>query len=194
MLKSNEPKSIASFLSCLSMLENNVALLYEALADKVELPLIKSLLSNIAIDSQKHSVTLKGISESIAKSEAKPKDCEKKMGEIWRVTSAFHKEIAKKEKITNEELPQLAERLTVLEGNFGEEYHVFVQLKTLEHMTKEIGQLYNVNLEQLKSIFSRIIDDEERHRELLDTIKKLISQREQEKISKNPLTKYPKLR
>jgi rubrerythrin len=194
VVKSNGPKSIASFLSCLSILENDAALLYEALAHKVEAPLIKMLLSTIAIDSKKHSVILKGVSESIAKTEIKPKDCEKTLDDIWQVTGAFHKEIKAKEKITDDELPELSERLTVLEGALGEEYHVFVQLKTLELMAKEVRQLYNVNLEQLKRVFSTIIEDETRHREVLGTIKQLISQKEQEKISKNPLARYPKLR
>jgi hypothetical protein len=44
-MKTGGPESIASFLSCLSMLENDVALLYEVLSAKVELPLINSLLS-----------------------------------------------------------------------------------------------------------------------------------------------------
>lgn len=175
MFKSKGPEAIATFLSCLSMVENDVSLTYEALAGKVESPLIKSLLSYIAIDSKKHSVTLKGVSESIAKTETKPEDCEKTLGEIWQVTADFHKEISGIKKISDDELPELSERLSVLEGLFGEEYHVFVQLKTLTLIAKEAGQLYGVNVEQLKRVFSTIIEDEERHRELLDTIKKIIS-------------------
>lgn len=178
MMKSGGPEAIASFLSCLSMLENDVSLLYEVLATKVDLPLIKSLLSYVAIDSKKHSVTLKGVSESIAKTKTKPEDCKKTLGEIWLATAKFRKEIVAIKKITERELPDLAERLTVLEGLFGEEYHVFVQLKTLALMAKEAEQLYSVNLKQLKRIFSTIIEDEERHREILGTIKQIISQKE----------------
>jgi len=163
-MKTNSPESIASFLSCLNLLENDVALLYEVLAAKVEQPLIKSLLSYIAIDSKKHAITIKGVSESIAKTKVKPQECEKTLGEIWHITGDFRKEIATIEKITDDELPELSERLAVLEGLFGEEYHVFVQLKTLQLMAKEVGQIYNVNLEQLKHVFSTIIEDEERHR------------------------------
>ncbi|MCW4045261.1 MAG: hypothetical protein NWE94_07075 [Candidatus Bathyarchaeota archaeon] len=175
------------------MLENEVALLYEVLAAKTELPLIKSLLSYISIDSKKHAVTLKGISDSIAKTKTKPKDCEKMLGEIWYITGDFRKDIARLERIGDDELPELAERLTVLEGLFGEEYHVYAQLKTLELMAKEVQQIYNVNMEQLKRVFSTIIEDEDRHREVLGDIKKIIAQKEQERVRKNSLKRHPRL-
>lgn len=135
-------------------------------------------------------MTLKGVSESIATTKTKPEDCKKALGEIWLVTGNFRKEIAAIEKITDKELPELAERLTVLEGLFGEEYHVFVQLKTLALMAKEAGQLYSVNLKQLKRVFATIIEDEERHREVLGMIKQIIRQKD----SKNPLARYPEPR
>ena len=191
MGKNNDPKAIASLLKGLSMLENYVSLLYKTLGDKVgSSPLVQSLLLSIASDSQKHSTVLKGVGESIAKSEAKPKECEEKLSEVWHVTDNFYKEIAAKERITEEELPQLAEKLTVLESMLGEEYYVFVQLKTLEFMTKEISQLYNINLGNLESIFVGIINDEEHHRELLGTIKELLNREEPKKADNAPVVKY----
>lgn len=65
-------ESVADFLNCASILEERAYLLYKNLADKVELPLINSLLLHIAYDSQKHSVILKGINESIAKPKGNP--------------------------------------------------------------------------------------------------------------------------
>ncbi|MEM2099529.1 MAG: hypothetical protein QXU99_07320 [Candidatus Bathyarchaeia archaeon] len=158
----------------MSILESEVSQLYDMLASKVEQPLIKSLLLYIAVDSKKHAVTLKTVSESIAKSEVALHECEKMLGEIWHVSSDFHKEISAIKRISEEELTEFAERLTMLEGLFGEEYHMFVQLKTLTLISKEISQLYNVNIEQLKSVFSLIIEDEEHHREILGKIKEAI--------------------
>ncbi len=172
--KVNDPTYIASFLNCLSILENDTFRLYKALSDKVEQPLVKSLLFNIAIDSQKHAVLLKGIGDSIAKIEVKPKDCEVKVGEAWRVTKAFYHEIASKEKISKKELHQLVEKLGVLESIAGEEYNIFLQLKTLELMTEEINRLCNINSGNLKRIFESIINDEKHHRELLATIEDLL--------------------
>ena len=72
-------ESIADFLRCASILEERAYSLYKNLADKMNLPLVNSLLLHIAYDSRKHSVVLKGITESIAKSKKQPKDYEKKL-------------------------------------------------------------------------------------------------------------------
>jgi hypothetical protein len=87
MKTNNDPKTLASFINCLSLLENNTYLLYKDIADKVEVPLVRSFLLQIAIDSQKHSVALKGVAESITKPEGNLKDCEKKIGETWRIVN-----------------------------------------------------------------------------------------------------------
>ncbi len=188
MAKNKDPKTIASFINCLSILENNAFQLYTNLADKVELPLVKSFLLHIAIDSHKHSTAFKSVSESIGKPEGKPKNCEKKVGEVWRVIDALSKEISKKEKISVSELPQLSEKLAILESIMGEEYYMFLQLKTLQQLMKEINQIYNVNLSSLSSIFTRIIQDEETHRVLLEKIKGLIESKE--KTDSAPVVKY----
>jgi rubrerythrin len=188
MVKKNDPKSLAGFINCLSILENDAFLLYTNLADKVEPPLVKSLLLHIAIDSHKHSIALKGVSDSIGKSEGKPKECEKKVGEAWRVIKTLNREISKKENISGAELSQLSEKLAILESIIGEEYYMFVQLKTLTQMMKEINQIYSVDLSSLRSIFTRIIQDEETHRVLLEKIKGLVERKE--KADSAPAVKY----
>jgi rubrerythrin len=188
LTEKNDPKNLASFINCLSLLENNAFLLYKQLADKVEVPLVKSFLLQIAIDSQKHSIVLKGVSESIAKLKGKPKECRKKVGETWRVTQAILRETEKKERIPEGDLPQLAEKLSIMESIMGEEYYQFVQLKTLKLMMKEINQIYNIDLSSVKKIFLNIIRDEETHRELLEKIKELIKRKEE--IDATPVVKY----
>jgi len=190
MPRSNDPKTITGFINCLSVFESATSLLYKNLADKVEMPLVKSLLLEISLDSQKHSALLKGIGESLPKTKWKPKDCPKKIGEAWYVIESFSNEIAKKEKISEEELPRLSEKLVALESIMGEEYYVLVQLKTLQLMTQEINQLYNVNLESLKNIFTEIINEEEHHREVLETIKTLLDKKEQPKADNAPCVRY----
>jgi rubrerythrin len=188
MVKNNNPKTLANFINCLSLLESNTSLLYKHLADKVEVPLVNSFLLQIATDSQKHAIMLKGIGESIAKPENKPKECEKKVGESWRIVETLLKEIQEKTKIHSGEFPKLAEKLTILESIMGEEYYVFVQLKTLDLMMKEINQLYNINLGSIKKLFLSIIRDEEKHRELLGEIKMLIVPKDE--IDSAPIVKY----
>ena len=188
MTKNDDPKVLADFINCLSILENDTFLLYKALSDKVELPLVKSLMSSIAKDSLKHSTLLKGVFESIAKTHEKPNDCEKKTGEAWRLVANFNKEIASKEKLSKMELSQLSEKLAFFESILGEEYYMFVQMKTLQLMMKEINQIYNIELTSLRSIFTHIINDEEHHREVLETIKSILERHH--KVDMNPEVKY----
>jgi arabinogalactan endo-1,4-beta-galactosidase len=97
-----------------------------------------------------------------------------KTGKVWKMIEAFYKEITGKEKIVDSELAQLSEKLAYLESILGEEYYVLVQLKTLQAMVKEINQLYHVDLASVKTVFSYVIDDEERHRETLEKIKNIV--------------------
>jgi rubrerythrin len=84
MAKNNYSKFTASYLDCLSMLESNTAVLYTALADKVNLPQVKSVLLGAANDSQKHSVQLKGAVENLARTKAKPCGDGKLKGRLQR--------------------------------------------------------------------------------------------------------------
>ena len=178
---------MASQLSCLSMLEYNTALLYKSLSEKTEIPLAKSLLLSIAQDSSKHSALLKGISDSLASTDVKIKDCAKNLGPIWQNVTTYLKEVIAKEE--NLSLAELYEKLLTLESSIGEEYYVFVQMQTLQYMTKEINQLYNINLDKVKRIFESIINDEEHHREILATLKEL-SEPKIKDLDNTPLVRF----
>lgn len=190
MVSEGKAKDLASFLSCLSILESNVSLLYKELSDKVEMELPKSLLLTLSTDSQKHSIILKGVSRSIFQVKVKPKDCQKRLGDVWRANETFYQELSSKQKMGREELQQLAERLVVLESALGEEYYVFVQLQTLKLLAKEIQQLYNVDIDDVRSIFESIIRDEEHHREILARIRKILVRNENTVLSNTPFVKY----
>ena len=86
------------------------------------------------------------------------------------------------------ELSQLSEKLAFFESILGEEYYMFVQMKTLQLMMKEINQIYNIELTSLRSLFTHIISDEEHHREMLDTIKSILERHH--KADANPEVKY----
>jgi hypothetical protein len=100
----------------------------------------------------------------------------------------LQKETAKKQNFTSKDLLDFNERLQLLESQLGEEYYIFVQMKTLEFMMKQIDQAYNIDLTSVKRIFTGIISDEERHIEILATIKKMVTPKEQE--NNNPLVKF----
>jgi hypothetical protein len=102
----------------------------------------------------------------------------------------FAREVASKPKMSEKEMAQLVERLVTLESYMGEEYYIFVQAKTLQFLTKEIRQIYNVNLEKIKNILEAVIRDEEAHIRLLATIKEILTKRELERQDNTPEVKY----
>jgi len=185
-------ESIADFLDCASIFEERAYLLYKSLADKVNLPLINSLMLHIAFDSRKHSVILKAISESVAKPKKQPKDTEKKLflGGTWTAIENLAGEIARKERIPRKHMSSLLEKLMLLESTVAEEYYILVQLKTLRYMTKEIREVYNVDLEDIKDILETIIRDEETHRILLSKMKKILVGKEKQTDDIAPAFKY----
>jgi rubrerythrin len=190
MTKSKQ-EGIVEFLHCASVLEERTSVLYKNLAEKVDHPLVNSLLLHIAYDSQKHSAILKGIVESIAHTDKPPKGCEKKLyGDTWQTIERLLKETAREERITQERLPSLVKKLTTLESTVGEEYYVLVQLKTLQFMTKKIRETYNVDLEDLKDILETIIRDEEIHKELLAKMKRIAAGEKEQTEDEAPLVKY----
>lgn len=184
----NDPKTLANFINCLSVMEGNTARLYNNLSAKIAHPLLKSLLLSIAEDSQKHGTLLKGVADSIMKIPGKPTNCEKNTGEAWRVVANLTKEIDAKKSFSEEDMVELSKKLTYLESIIGEEYYMFVQLKTLEIMIKEINEIYRIDLGSLKSVFTHIISDEEHHREIIATIQSTI---EQKKVAdENPMVRF----
>jgi rubrerythrin len=61
-------------------------------------------------------------------------------------------------------------------------------------MIKEINQIYRIDLGSVKRIFTHIINDEERHREIIDTIRATLEKKQETEESKKtvtpPLVKY----
>jgi ferritin len=80
-------------------------------------------------------------------------------------------------------------KLVALESSLGEEYYIFVQMKTLQLIVKEINQLYGIDLEKIKEVFESIIKDEEHHREILAAIKDIVSKKLTKKDD-TPKVKY----
>jgi len=189
LTKQDDPKTIAQYIQCLSKLESNTSQLYSAIAKKSELPLVKALFQEIAIDSQKHFTILDGISKSIAQVDVNPKECGNKIGESWRLIEKAQKEIGKMEKIDASNINWLVKQLAYFESIMGEEYYIFVQLKTLEILVKEINSQYKIDLQSTKKVFSKIIEDENHHRELLETIQKMVAQEEKDSDN-SPVVKY----
>jgi rubrerythrin len=182
-----ETGNISEYLNCQSIIESQISLLYRNLSEKVEMPLVKVLLKEIELDSQKHSLLLKGVSESIKQPKGKQKECSKNSPTL-QTLSKMLKKIDKIDKITKENLKILSEILVTLESEMGEEYYILTQMQTLERMTEIINKEYSVDLTKVKSIFLKIIDDEKRHIEILETVKQMTADKKQ--VSNTPFIKY----
>ncbi len=190
VVKTNSPKNITISIKCLSVLESKTASLYNSLSEKVELPLIKAMLKEISLDSKKHSTILHGVSQSLPKADWKPKDCQKILGPVLVAIDNLLEEVSKVKNVTESNFEDLSKQLERLESTMGEEYFVFVQLKTLDLMSKEIGKIYNVNLSSLKGIFNEIIHDEEHHRQIIATINEFLAKKEQADRINTPLVRF----
>jgi rubrerythrin len=184
---SKKQANLAEFLNCQSILEYQTSLLYKAISDKMEIPLIKTLLKEIEIDTRKHSVILKGVSEGIDKSKKTNKNCSKDNPTLQTVNSLL-KEVGNIESFSAKELEKLSKILRILESKMGEEYQSMVQMETMERMMKIINEQYQIDLTDVKGIFLKIIEDEKRHLEILETIKKLTGSENEE--SNDPFVKY----
>lgn len=96
MQKGNDPQVITNLINCLSILENKTFELYTSLAEKIDVPMAKSIFIHIAVDSHKHSMALKCVAEKIGKPDKTPKNCQKQVGEVWRTIERISKELNKK--------------------------------------------------------------------------------------------------
>ena len=186
-MRNNEAYKIAEFLNCQSILENQTSLLYGALCDKVDTPLVKTLLKEIELDSQKHSMMLNGVSNSFGQPKGKIKECQRNIPMLKTITN-FIKDLEKIKRVSSEDLWKLSEILVTLESQMGEEYYMLIQMQTLERMTAFINKKYSVDLTKIKKIFLKIITDEERHIEILETINQLTAENKQ--VSNAPFVKF----
>lgn len=182
-----EAEKIAEFLNCQSILENQTSLLYGVLHDKIDIPLVKTLLKEIELDSKKHSMLLNGVSRSIKQPKSKLKECQKTITVLKTIDNLI-KDVAKTERFSLSDLKKLSEVFITLESQMGEEYYIMIQMQTLERMTAIINKEYSVDLTKIKNMFLKIIKDEERHIEILETIKQLAVEKKHK--DNMPFVKY----
>ncbi len=171
--------TIAKFLYCSSVLEEKVAYAYRSLAERVDDSLVRSLLLYISTDSLKHSIILRAIGEELVENlGVKVEDCENILGEVWRkLTMLAMEEIIKEEKVENEELISLANKMASFESFVGEEYLTTLHLKVSSLIADEL----EVDLGDLKDILKWIVEDEERHEKIITMLRNIVSKRKNEK-------------
>ncbi|HTY74762.1 MAG TPA: hypothetical protein VMD05_04270 [Candidatus Nanoarchaeia archaeon] len=191
MGKNDELKNVTNSVKCLIVFEHKTAQLYEDIAEQTRnLPLVKSLLLQISLDSQKHSIILKGLAQSLPKTSWKPTDLPKAIAEAWRSIDAFQMELSDVDEILDEDLSSLPRQLSSLELIMAEAYDILVRYQNLELISPELSKIYTVNLESLKNMFMEIIHDEEHHKEILMTIKELLAKKHEEKMETTPIVRF----
>jgi rubrerythrin len=183
-------ETVTNFIKCLSVFESNSSSLYEELANKVESPLMKSLLLAISFDSQKHSALLRGLAQSMPKTNWETNDCPKSIAEAWRSIETFQIELSQIDKISDEDLPDLTNQLVTLEGILSEEYNLLVSFNTIDIVSNGLVQIYNVDFESLKTLFVEIIHDEEHHKEILQMISELLNREVKEEKENVPIVRF----
>jgi rubrerythrin len=189
-MKQSTLKTLTNSIKCLIVFENKTASLYTDLAEKTQdLPMVKSLLLQVSLDSQKHATVLKGIVQSVPKTSWNPNELPKAFANAWRSIDAFQIELADVEKIADEDLTNLPEQLSELEGTMSKAYDLIVQYENLKIISTELTKIYNATFESLKLIFIEIIHDEEHHKKILATIAELLDQ-EEEKIEAAPMVRF----
>jgi hypothetical protein len=192
-MSNNNIRSLEGFIYNLSLLEEESFQLYNNISKKVDIPMIRALFEEISLDSKKHYQLLKGIIDSMPKIDLKIKDSQKKLNKAQNVMENFSSYFVDMAEINENNLPKLIEKLTLLESQMGEEYVILVQAKSIVFFASEISREYNFNSENIKRIFEKIISDEEHHREILETIKEIVNQKDKELLINDPLLHFRRL-
>lgn len=173
IMNKNDLSSIAEQLYCSSILEEETAKAYKSYSKRVENQLFKPMLLFIAHDSIKHAKILRSLCKCIVKSSVSKNDCPRILGKAWKEATDFaKKELRKKGKLTNEDMCSLIDEMISLENVMSEEYLAVLHLKVLQLQTEGM----RVNGLDLQKILGYIVEDEARHKVLLDRIKQLAEQ------------------
>ncbi len=164
-------KNLGEFLYCSYVLEERVARAYENVAKLVDDELISCLLSFIARDSSKHAECFRAICKCLfGDMKDHFESCEQVWGEAWKILTVDAEKFLDKREISREELASLINGLTTLESFAAEEYLTVLHVKLVELMAEEM----KTGLDQFKVVLEWIVEDEERHEQILKMIENLL--------------------
>jgi len=178
---------LSDFLTCLSGLVRKNSFLFKNLAEKTDFSSAKYRLSKISQDNKRHSEILIEMSTRIGNSKIKTRECKRQLSIVHKTIEAVLEQILKKEIIATEDLSNF---LSMLESSRGAEQYLLVQAKTFLFMSKEINRIYGVDLKEFNTLLIHIAQEEKEHLELIDEIKKNISQQSTNNEIRHPKIKY----
>jgi rubrerythrin len=172
-MKKENLTSIAEQLYCSSILEEETAKAYKSYSERAENPLFKPMLLFIAQDSIKHAKILQSLCKCLSKAPVSKKDCPRILGKAWKEATAFAKtEAAKPGKLTNQALCSYIDDMISLENVMSEEYLAVLHLKIVQLQTGGM----QVDGCDVQKVLGYIVEDEARHKAILDRIRQLLKQ------------------
>jgi len=187
----NQERSTSKYLLCCSGIEEQTFQLYRTCAKKVKHPEVDALLVGIAYDSLKHSKTLSELAKNIIKLEFDSHDCTGDMAELLDGLYTCTEELQKIEKLDAATFSEILKKLADVEDVLTECYTEVLQPENLEAIALELQELNYVDSYILKSVFEKIIQDKQNHKETLVNLMYFFAKKETEKTqSTAPMVKY----
>jgi hypothetical protein len=180
-----ELSTLVNSLRYLAVFERKTSLLYEDVAEKLEVPLAKALLQNISLDSRKHAISLKSIVQSMPKNGFRF-DMPREMREAWSSIDTFQIELSKVDTIDQNDMSNLVEQFARWEDSLAAEYYGLLQFNTIDLLHKQMNKPYKVDFETLKTVLQQAQRDEEYHREILVMVTGLLKREETVEIDNTP--------
>ncbi len=174
-LSNTNAEDFLSYLNSLSMLEINISLLYQAIAEKIVDPNAKRHLQKISQDSVEHSKLLKGVKNFVRIPEQISKPNEEKKTQAMERTAQLRNKVQALKRIRENEFSQIFDELVSLENSLSEEYQ----------------NLTEASLPQaLEKMISGISIDEVQHQQALVTVKFVLSPNKAERRGNTPVVKF----
>jgi hypothetical protein len=187
--KKGSADDFADFLYCLGSLERKNGQLFAELAKKTVLSEIQGHLLKISQGTGDQAKVLMELSSQLGGSKTKSNECKRKLRPVCKITDSFLEQVKKKKTINFKELSDI---LLTLERSGGAMQYLQIQAETFLVMSKELSQMYGMNLKDFNDHIMTIAQQVEEHIELLEEIKAKIEQSTSKKpdVVHHPLFKY----
>lgn len=166
-----EPRRlIASALRCLASFERLASKLYEELARKTSNRSASLVFEWLSIESGSHATLLDILANPL---EAKEEDCAKFVGLPWRVVDDLIRETRPTERISDEALAEILQKLRSVEGLASEEIYGRIMVNLL----KDFAPLVSNEAEIIELILEEVSEEEKYHEKLLLSVARALEQR-----------------
>lgn len=166
-------EDLAILVYCCSLLEEKVAKTYEHIAKVIDNRPISCLFRYIAHDSLKHAEFFKFISEALSGNiSISPNESTRACGKALLTLISDAEKILGKSKISLSDLPPLIRGLESIESFAAEEYLTVLYAKLIELTMSE----EKIDFGYYKIILEWIVEDEEKHKQMLKIIEGLLVQ------------------